>query len=739
MRSILRWTLRGLLFVAFLVIGGGLAVLFGASRDDVDLNSIGEFSEATGLQVETDGTFQPVLWPVPGWQLGQIKVSDPDVAEETGPLLIAKNSLLTLAPRGLLQGTLNIGALWLDDVQINLPNIGAEPLQVALPERTPKLAFLRLRNAEVSFGEHGLKQKQSASLQYVSLDYAGANRPLRGELIGNWRNRQISGTIKLTSPARAARGDWVFADAEVAIDADSLTYAGRFKPYLTSDWPTLAGNTTAQIANPAGALSWLMQAPPDETLIHLRELTLEGRVETLPDRLLLRSRWSGAFHDTRVNLDATLRSGADWQNTGAGTVNAVARAGGLFSSHLNGSFARDQGISGDLSFSVLDLPGMFKARLFPAEYQLSNAKTGSVKARLSATPQGIALADARLVLGRDTYSGDAAIDLRGDRTLISLGTSLDVLQLNDWAAPLLQGKQPLEGILPDLDSDLMLEVNAQELRYQSFSAGPATVAISTLDKDVSFDLRRLDLAGGLLTGSLTTKPNSSAATLELTGAEIDSASVLKQFNLSGIKGILGGSLRADVPFPLNEQDWETVQAEGTFSLYQAEIPSIDLHERRAGPQVSSALAQADLSFSLNHGALTLSDVSLRDSFGEWSGNGVVALSMGALSAELIDDAEPATRLLMSGTLDAPTLASTSLESGASETRVEETPSAYDEVQSAPENQPAAETSTTTNDSVASVSDRSDAVATEIEPSATTSDGAKPTGPETAPLPPRPRR
>ena len=65
MRSILRWTLRSLLFVAFLVFGGGLAVLFGASRDDVGLNSIDDFADATGLQVETGGTFQPVLWPVP--------------------------------------------------------------------------------------------------------------------------------------------------------------------------------------------------------------------------------------------------------------------------------------------------------------------------------------------------------------------------------------------------------------------------------------------------------------------------------------------------------------------------------------------------------------------------------------------------------------------------------------------------------------------------------------------------
>ena len=243
--------------------------------------------------------------------------------------------------------------------------------------------------------------------------------------------------------------------------------------------PTLAGNVTARIANPAGALSWLIQTPPNNTLINLSDLTLEGRIETLADRLLLRTRWAGDYFGTRLSLDATLRGGADWRESGAGDLNAVARAGGLFSSYLNGSFARDQGVSGDLSLSVLDLPGMFDARIFPPDYRLTNAKNGSVKGRLSATTQGFALADTRLLLGNDAYAGDAAIDLRGERPVISLGTDLADLTLDPWVDPVLQGKQPLTRILPNLDADLVLEVNAQTVRYRDHATGPMTASIST--------------------------------------------------------------------------------------------------------------------------------------------------------------------------------------------------------------------------------------------------------------------
>ena len=114
MKRLLRWVVTSILFVATVVIAGGLALLYGASRQQVLSTGIHDFEQATGFQVKLDDTFEPVLWPIPGWHLGAVSVSQ--AGDEPSEFrLTAKESLLTLAPLGLLQGTLNIGALWLDD------------------------------------------------------------------------------------------------------------------------------------------------------------------------------------------------------------------------------------------------------------------------------------------------------------------------------------------------------------------------------------------------------------------------------------------------------------------------------------------------------------------------------------------------------------------------------------------------------------------------------------------------
>ena len=668
MRRALRWLLTGILLIAVMIVAAGLTALYGASPHQIQRVALDSFTDATGLVLKIDGGFEPVLAPVPGWRIGAITIGDPDAAEGDPPLLQAQDAWLTLAPEGLLQGTFRIGALHLEKAQITLPVAAGEALDFDLPSRTPPVSFLRLHDAEISIGAPGTEGYQHARLEFASLDYAGAKRPMRFAMQGVWRNRKIDAAARITSPDRIIRGDWVFAEAQAQIEGDAVTYSGRLKPDFSSEMPTLAGNLTARIANPAGALSWLMQAPPNDTLINLRDLTLESRVETLPDRMLVRTRWAGDYFGKRISLDATLRGDADWRASGTGSLNAVARAGGLFSSYLNGSFARDQGISGDLSISVLDFPGMFDAQILPPDYRLTDAKNGSVKGRLSATTQGFALADTTLLLGNKQYTGDAAIDLRSTRAVISLGTEIVELNVDQWVDPVLHGQQPLTRILPNLDADLVLEVNAETVRYQGSVAGPMTVSISTQPDALVLDLRRLDFAGGVIAGSLRTTPTSNIAKLDLTGAEIDSAQLLGQFGLSGVDGILGGSLQAEIPFPPSVEGWNSMKAEGTASLYQARLESIDLRAAEAGPESSSTFAHADIDFAARGTEFNSTRLALRDLPGNWSGKGTLDISTGKLAAIITSDDVPEETRNLSGSLDAPIITGNTAETQTNATK-----------------------------------------------------------------------
>ena len=152
MRRALRWIVIGAALLAVMITSAGLTVLYGASPHHIQQLAIDDFTQATGLSVETDGDIRSVLTPVPGWHLGAITITDPQATDDAPPLLTATDALLTIAPAGLLQRTLNIAALRLNNVQIALPEPTSEALAIALPMTSPRVSFLRLRNVEISIG-----------------------------------------------------------------------------------------------------------------------------------------------------------------------------------------------------------------------------------------------------------------------------------------------------------------------------------------------------------------------------------------------------------------------------------------------------------------------------------------------------------------------------------------------------------------------------------------------------------
>ena len=651
MKRLLRRLLLGVLVFGTTLALGLVALLFLTPRDQIVPVAVSQFQTATGLQVEISDRFEPQIWPIPGWRLGPVRISAPS-APDTAALLSAKDALLSVAPRGLAQRTLRIGALWLDDVAVELPGIEALSDRLSLPADTPYVGFLRLRNARVELSGDSTNAPTALDLDFAAVDYAGTNRPLHLRGSGVWKNRRIQGSARLTSPDRAARGDWVFAQIEGRIDGDPLSFAGRFLPDLSQDLPTFAGTISVETANPAGAISWLTDTPPDATLVSLRDVTLEGRIETLPERLLWRTRMAGSYRGTRVSLDTTLQSGPGWRENGTGTLNAVSRSGGLYSAYLNGNFAREHGVSGDLSLSVLDLPGMVAAGMVPQGIDLSGATNGSVKGRLSATTEGLAIADADLKLGSDRYTGDFALDLRGDRPVVSLGTAFDSLDVGPWVDALTRGTQPMSRILPSLDADLVLEFTADRLQLGDVTSGQAVFSVQTLPDATTVDLRRLDLFEGTLSGTLSSKPNSQRVAIDLSGAEIDAASALAPFDLSGIRGILGGTVRAELPVNLAENGWRTVTTDAQVSLFQGEVGGINLRTRDATENAITAFTQLELDLKINDSQVALDRITLTDVLGRIEGIGSMDLANGAIAFNLQPDDADAT-VAIEGTRDAP--------------------------------------------------------------------------------------
>lgn len=730
MRPLLRRLIAAILALAALGVLGTVAALYLVPRETVLATAFERLEQTAGLNVELQGRAEPVLWPIPGWQLGAVRLNRADTGQT---LLTAEQALLTINPRGLLHGTLNVGALWLDDATLDVTRNGDGLDLPGFPADAPRVGYLRLRNATLTLRDAGGAEPERFEADFAALDYAGRKEPLGIAVSGQWRGRQVDGRATFTTPDRAIRGDWVFAEIDTSIDADTLRFQGRFRPDFTDPIPILTGNIEAEIANPAGALSWLAELPPDPTLVQLRDVTAEGRIETVPDRLLLRLNTAGSWRDTRVSLDASLRGGAAWRDTGTGTLSAVSRAGGLYSTYLEGSFAREQGVSGDLSLSVLDVPGMTAAGMLPEALPTGDARTASLKGRLSATTDGIALADAALRLDQRNYAGDAALDLRGERPVISLGTDLDRLDLDPWLEPVLTGTRPLVQIQSGLDADLVLELTADQMHLRGVETGPASFAFTTGPDALSLDLRRLDLFGGTVAGTLESRPGERRIAGQLNGAEISLDRALPPFGLSGMSGILSGTATGEIPVNLLERSLHGIAGEAELQLFQGRIDDVDLSRATAGPGQATPFSRLDLTLNAADREISAEAIRLTTGAGSLTGQGTVDLQSRIIGFSLAREAPATGSVTLAGTLDLPEIRTTAGPAAAAAPTQPAPPEQAPDpaVRQVAQTAPAPEPQAQAPETPAPLP----AAEPPAEPEPLVEAEADPTAPETAPLPP----
>ncbi|MEL7000158.1 MAG: hypothetical protein AAFP68_18020 [Pseudomonadota bacterium] len=276
MRLLRRVLLASAVFVCLLIVGG-VALLYLMPRAQVLSLMTDDLEGAGGFRFETSGTIETVLWPIPGWRLGQIEITETAAAETAPPLIFAEQAILTIAPQGLLTGSLNVGALWLENAVITVTATDQGINLPTIPTRRPSLSFLRVRNASLIIKGVGDRMDEKLELDRAALDYGGRAHPMRIDLTGRWRDRKIEATAKVTSPDRLARGAWTYVDAEILVANDTASFRGRLLPVDLFGTPEVEGSLTAEIEDPAGLVSWLSAAPANPKLGHLKDLELDAR------------------------------------------------------------------------------------------------------------------------------------------------------------------------------------------------------------------------------------------------------------------------------------------------------------------------------------------------------------------------------------------------------------------------------------------------------------------------------
>ncbi|MEM7684653.1 MAG: hypothetical protein AAF293_07480 [Pseudomonadota bacterium] len=610
MRFLRRVLLASAVFVCLLIVGG-VALLYLMPRTQVLSLMTDDLEGAGGFRFETSGTIETVLWPIPGWRLGEIEVTETAAAETAPPLIFAEQAILTIAPQRLLTGSLSVGALWLENAVITVTVTDQGINLPAIPTRRPSLSFLRVRNASLILKGVGDRMDEELELDHAALDYGGRAHPMRIDLMGHWRDRSIEVTAKLMSPDRLARGDWTYVDADISVANDTASFHGRLMPIDLLEAPEVEGTLTAEIEDPADLVSWLSAEPHNPKLGHLKNLDLEARVETLNERLLTRTRWVGSIREIPVTLDLTLSGEKGWRETDDLSLEAVSRAGGLFSAHLNGRVLQGLAITGDMNVSVLDLARIFDSGLLPRAYAITSARRGSLRARLSASQDGVSVADATLQLDNDSFEGGAALDLRPERPMLSVRSELSELPVAEFVDAWIEENALLNRALAEAESDFVIEVSAARSAFRDFETGRTIVEIERSTNATIGDIERLDVFGGTIAGTVRDMTDTNTVEIELTGAEIDAQELLSHAGMRGLIGTMGGQVQITVPKTVDGLDWSNAVGFGSASVTRGELANqsststIELGETQA---IGFALGEAE--FSIANGRIGADRVDL---------------------------------------------------------------------------------------------------------------------------------
>lgn len=309
-----------------------------------------------------------------------------------------------------------------------------------------------------------------------------------------------------------------------------------------------------------------------------------------------------------------------------------------------------------------------------------------------------ALDDAAISFGDHAAKGSIALDMTGARPRLEGTIAYDTLDVTPaWTAgaeaqpsderplaalPLMRG-----GL--DRSPDFDLRVSAERFRAASLETGPLALALTHIQDNLSVDIASVAVFGGHATGRLDVNPGQQAVlSLRGTGSYLDAGALANALHLPlGFSGPMTLQAALTMPMTMRPPVEDVTAAEGSFSIRFPMGGSIEGDMART---IGAALAEQDLGWGLRRNSFPFAvasidgavksggiDLKVQGLSGEKGIDGSLKIAFpgAAVSGTLLaserlnldgsdfpsvpEQPPSSTKLVLSGTADAPILSSAS--------------------------------------------------------------------------------
>ncbi|MEM7423296.1 MAG: hypothetical protein AAF334_06195, partial [Pseudomonadota bacterium] len=426
--------------------------------------------------------------------------------------------LISIWPRALLQRDWRIAAIFFDQPRLTVTRSANGGWSIPTPELNADVSLRQFgfRNAVAVVNDPLNGVFEQVSIPFAMLGYHGLDQQLwlRGAV--DWRGKHIEASLDLTTPGTLLANDWTWLDVSARSAEDTARLTARYRPGGIGGWPIVQADLTASFADPNDFLGTVLGSRNWPDIPDLSDPALSLRLEAMPERFRLRSAISGTYLGTPVSGSALFRAPAGWAAGADGETDIVARAAGLFSAQLKGSYTQSGSIDGAFTLSVLDNETFLDRVGAPDWAPRPAEKASRMTANVSGTQDEIRVEQIVFVLGKSLYNGAVRADFASASN--ATGIAIDFGEIDTRALGLSLGVPALAGAaggqiklsLPDADDPVKGTVSASvfdgellggQFRATEESGDSKTTRFDRLSVDLAITgneiaINRLDIAAG---------------------------------------------------------------------------------------------------------------------------------------------------------------------------------------------------------------------------------------------------
>ncbi|MEM9046426.1 MAG: hypothetical protein AAGC81_17210 [Pseudomonadota bacterium] len=626
MRTVL-WGLTGAI-----VLGAGLGffLLFGLPKSEWLPKGIEVLQDRTGLKIEIQGEPSVSIWPRPGLKVGGLLASSAD-----GSVSIkADEAVFEISLDTFLQSDRLTGiALTGGSIALGQDALESLTQQKIFDSPWRSVADLSVQDIDliVDVPDYGPVRLTKID---GSVSFDGGNNPAKLDLAGFFGPAPFAIDATIDTIAKFSQGRAATVNASLELGDAAFSYAGSLTASGHST-PFAKGEIRFRSDDPVSLLKIL---GIDATILSPAWTTtaVEAEFDANAARMWFRGRSLSTLRGREVSFDLGLEGTAGWQTGRPLELMAVARSGGLFSAHLGGVLLSSGSLNGPLQISVLNLPTV-RTWLHADRLLIGDlSDLASLKADLSASELGLALADIKLDLDGEVIEGSFAADFRNSRPVLSAALAADRLILPDWSMLTeLGGSQSMQDGLDRIEA-ATLDLSLGSVRLGTTEAQRTDASITYEQGALAIDLQRLDVFNGTLKGTVRGKADGSGAWEgSLSAAEIDIAGL----GLSSDIGLSGGTLGGVLGFKTGQTQTAPygLEISGQISAFDGTLAVPDLSSE---PQDSPANApftefqQLEAQLLPDQDTLRFERLRLKTRTGIITGDGTYRWSDRHLSADL---------------------------------------------------------------------------------------------------------